>query len=61
MIVSHCGAPLTNLHQDMLKNIFSLYVEYVVKNPLHTPGETVTCLSFVNEVGECLKRHAQYA
>lgn len=49
------------MQQDTLKSIFSLYVEYVVKNPLHTPGETVTCLSFVNEVGECLKRHAQYA
>ncbi|CAN1751459.1 Trafficking protein particle complex subunit 1 [Linum perenne] len=43
ILVTH---PKTGDLRDSLKYIYNLYVEYVVKNPLYTPGTPVKCELF---------------
>lgn len=38
ILVTH---PRTGDLRDSLKYIYNLYVEYVVKNPLYTPGSAI--------------------
>ncbi|QHN81977.1 Trafficking protein particle complex subunit [Arachis hypogaea] len=43
ILVTH---PRTGDLRDSLKYIYNLYVEYVVKNPLYTPGSPIRCQLF---------------
>ncbi|KAH1223498.1 Trafficking protein particle complex subunit 1 [Glycine soja] len=43
ILVTH---PRTGDLRESLKYIYNLYVEYVVKNPLYTPGSPIRCELF---------------
>ncbi|GMN44513.1 hypothetical protein TIFTF001_013719 [Ficus carica] len=43
ILVTH---PRTGDLRESLKHIYNLYVEYVVKNPLHSPGTPIRCELF---------------
>jgi trafficking protein particle complex subunit 1 len=38
ILITH---PRTGDQRDSLKHIYNLYVEYVVKNPLYSPGAPI--------------------
>ncbi|KQK03376.1 trafficking protein particle complex subunit 1 [Brachypodium distachyon] len=47
--------PRTGDQRDALKQIYSLYVEYVVKNPLYAPGSPIKCDLFNKHLDQYVK------
>ncbi|CAM0880490.1 unnamed protein product [Alopecurus aequalis] len=47
--------PRTGDQRDALKHIYSLYVEYVVKNPLYAPGSPIKCELFNKHLDQYVK------
>ena len=44
--------------RDNLSYIYGLYVEYVMKNPLYTPGEPFRCSCLLLHSAGDIRRHA---
>ncbi|XXG84837.1 hypothetical protein AAC387_Pa11g0059 [Persea americana] len=52
ILVTH---PKTGDLREALKYIYSIYVEYVVKNPLYTPGTPIRCELFNTTLDQYVK------
>jgi hypothetical protein len=47
--------------QDTLKQLFTIYADFAVKNPLYTMGDAIDCQLFVAACDDCLRKHPQFA
>ncbi|KAF7132279.1 hypothetical protein RHSIM_Rhsim09G0201300 [Rhododendron simsii] len=54
ILVTH---PRTGDLRESLKYIYNLYVEYVVKNPLYTPGTPIRCELFDSTLDQYFRSH----
>ncbi|CAD5177113.1 unnamed protein product [Musa acuminata subsp. malaccensis] len=52
ILITH---PKTSDHRESLKQIYSLYVEYVVKNPLYVPGTPIKSELFDTNLEQYVK------
>ncbi|CAL9753783.1 uncharacterized protein LOC135612915 [Musa acuminata AAA Group] len=52
ILITH---PKTSDHQESLKHIYNLYVEYVVKNPLYVPGTPIKSELFDTNLDQYVK------
>ncbi|KAJ4951909.1 hypothetical protein NE237_028741 [Protea cynaroides] len=52
ILVTH---PKTGDLRESLKHIYNLYVEYVTKNPLYTPGTPIRCELFNTSVDQYVR------